>query len=501
MTKQTIDNLQPGTLDGDSLFRTAQKINDNFAEIYSHFGDGHTLAEGYRGLKGLNPGFISSTGTGAYATRSIVAGSSAVSVTNGQGSGGDPTIDLPDSGALPANSSPTAFPDIGITVDIKGRITAVTTPTMIATSQGHASNAATSAATATTQAGIATTQANSAAADVATIGTSLADAQTAATSAQADAASASTDAGTASTDASTASAAAASATASEASATASATSASADAASASADATTATNAVNSIGTSVTDAQTAATNAENSYDSFDDRYLGAKSSAPSVDNDGDALIIGALYFDSTADQMRVYNGNSWAAAGSSINGTTNRNTYTATANQTTFASVYDVGFVDVYLNGLKLMPADFTATSGTDIVLASGAAVNDTVDIVGYGSFAVANTLTETQSDAKYAQLSNNLSDLASASTARTNLGLAAVASSGSYSDLTGTPSAANNISGGTAMGVTYQSSASTTAHLPAGTSGQLLQTNGSGSAPTWVEPPSGSSIASSLKFA
>lgn len=50
-----------------------------------------------------------------------------------------------------------------------------------------------------------------------------------------------------------------------------------------------------------------------YDSFDDRYLGAKSSNPSVDNDGNALVGGALYYNTTVGEMRIYNGTSWVAA--------------------------------------------------------------------------------------------------------------------------------------------------------------------------------------------
>lgn len=48
----------------------------------------------------------------------------------------------------------------------------------------------------------------------------------------------------------------------------------------------------------------------SYDSFDDRYLGAKSSAPATDNDGNALIVGALYFNSTVGGMFAWNGAAW-----------------------------------------------------------------------------------------------------------------------------------------------------------------------------------------------
>ena len=208
-------------------------------------------------------------------------------------------------------------------------------------------------------------------------------------------------------------------------------SATAAATSASAAATSATNAASSAtaaASSATSASSSATAAAASYDSFDDRYLGSKSSSPSVDNDGDALVTGALYYDSTAEEIRVYTGSSWKAAGSAINGTSSRQTYTATSNQTTFNITYDVGFVDVYLNGIKLLVGtDVTATSGTNVVLAAGAAAGDIVDLVAYGAFSVSDTYTQAASNARFAQLSNNLSDLASAATALTNLGVTSTA--------------------------------------------------------------------------
>lgn len=67
----------------------------------------------------------------------------------------------------------------------------------------------------------------------------------------------------------------------------------------------------------TDAQAAQSSAESArdatlaaYDSFDDRYLGAKSSDPSVDNDGNALVGGTLYFSTTLGSMRLYTGSAW-----------------------------------------------------------------------------------------------------------------------------------------------------------------------------------------------
>ncbi len=205
-------------------------------------------------------------------------------------------------------------------------------------------------------------------------------------------------------------------------------SATAAATSAAAAATSASNAATSEGnaaTSASTASTAATNAANSYDAFDDRYLGSKTAAPSVDNDGNALLTGALYWNSVGNVMYVYTGSSWVAAGSAVNGTSERSVYTATSGQTTFSATYDVGYVDVYLNGSKLVAtSDFTANDGVTVVLATGATTGDVIDIVAYAAFELANVYTQSQSNARYAQLSNNLSDLASASTARTNLGLA-----------------------------------------------------------------------------
>lgn len=62
-----------------------------------------------------------------------------------------------------------------------------------------------------------------------------------------------------------------------------------------------------------DAAASASDAINAYDAFDDRYLGAKSSDPTLDNDGNPLLVGAIYFNSTANQMRVYTGSAWIIA--------------------------------------------------------------------------------------------------------------------------------------------------------------------------------------------
>lgn len=61
------------------------------------------------------------------------------------------------------------------------------------------------------------------------------------------------------------------------------------------------------------AQTARDVTLDALDHFDDRYLGAKTSDPSTDNDGDPLVAGALYFDSTLGTMKLYTGSAWVAA--------------------------------------------------------------------------------------------------------------------------------------------------------------------------------------------
>lgn len=94
-------------------------------------------------------------------------------------------------------------------------------------------------------------------------------------------------------------------------------------------------------------------------------------------------------------------------------TQTRDSFTATASQTTFTTSngYSVGFIDVFMNGVKLAGADFTATDGSTVVLASGAASGDLLDIIAYDTFNPSNALL----------ISNNLSDVANAATARTNL--------------------------------------------------------------------------------
>jgi len=156
--------------------------------------------------------------------------------------------------------------------------------------------------------------------------------------------------------------------------------------------------VNNVGGSIASVNTVATNLT-SVNSFANTYLGASATAPTLDPDGSALDLGDLYFDTASDTMKVYGSAGWTAAGSSVNGTASRFKYTATSGQTTFTGTddnsatlaYDAGFLDVYLNGIRLVNGtDFTATTGNSIVLTTGANLDDILEIVAFGTFALAN---------------------------------------------------------------------------------------------------------------
>ena len=92
-------------------------------------------------------------------------------------------------------------------------------------------------------------------------------------------------------------------------------------------------------------------------------------------------------------------------------------YQATAGQTSFSGsdansntlTYSDGeYVDVFQNGVLLKPAtDYTSTSGTTVVLVTGASLNDVVEIVVYDAFSIANSFTKAESDTRYPFLGNN----------------------------------------------------------------------------------------------
>jgi hypothetical protein len=93
----------------------------------------------------------------------------------------------------------------------------------------------------------------------------------------------------------------------------SATSAATSASNAATSETNAANSASAASSSASAASSSASSAAASYDSFDDRYLGSKTSAPTVDNDGNTLLTGALYWNSVSSNLFIWSGSAWTSA--------------------------------------------------------------------------------------------------------------------------------------------------------------------------------------------
>ena len=218
--------------------------------------------------------------------------------------------------------------------------TSATTATTKATESANSATASANSATAaSTSSSTATTKASEASSSASTALSHKNDAQTAKTAAEtaetnaetaetnaaSSATAASTSASSASTSATTATTKAGEAATSASTATTKANEAATSASNANTAASTATTKASEASTSANNAASSATAASASkdaalaaLDNFDDRYLGVKSSNPTVDNDGNALVAGSLYFNST-DGMKVYEGSAWVAAYASLSG--------------------------------------------------------------------------------------------------------------------------------------------------------------------------------------
>ena len=297
--------------------------------------------------------------------------------------------------------------------------TATTKASEAATSASNAATSATSAETAKTAAETAETNAESAetnaASSASSASTSASNASTSATAASGSASAASTSETNAASSATTAATSATNAATSETNAATSATSASGSATTATTQASTSTtqaansatsataasNSASSAATAQTAAEAARDSALAALDSFDDRYLGSKSSAPTVDNDGNALVSGALYFDSTSNAMKVYDGSSWLNAYASLSGA-------LIANQ-------------------NLSDLNNAATARTNLGLGSAA----TTDATAYATAAQGTAADNALAASSVSTFGGTLIDDADAAAARTTLGLGTAATTAS----------------------------------------------------------------------
>lgn len=221
---------------------------------------------------------------------------------------------------------------------------AETAETNAETAETNAETAATNAASSASAASTSATNASNSASAASTSATNASNSATAAATSETNAASSATSASgsasTATTQASNAATSATNAATSETNAASSASTATTQAGvattkagEASTSATNASNSASAASTSETNAATSATSAASAqsaaetardqtlaaFDSFDDRYLGQKSTAPTLDNDGNALVAGALYFNTSSNEMRVWDGTQWLNAYASLSG--------------------------------------------------------------------------------------------------------------------------------------------------------------------------------------
>ena len=165
--------------------------------------------------------------------------------------------------------------------------------------------------------------------------------------------------------------------------------------------------VDNVAGSATAAAASATAAAASYDSFDDRYLGAKSSAPTLDNDGNALVTGALYWNTPAATMFAWSGSAWGSISSTA--AIFRYKYTAAGGETSESGSDDNGVTlsyiagkeQVYLNGVLLVRGtDYTASNGTSITSLAALAAGDVLEIITFTAFDLATAIDKALFDAK-----------------------------------------------------------------------------------------------------
>ena len=174
--------------------------------------------------------------------------------------------------------------------------------------------------------------------------------------------------------------------------------------------------ISALGPIAVDITTAATNVTD-ISNFADVYVGPSATAPTTRVDTSALQVGDLYFDTATNTMKVYSSGGWVSTGSSVNGTSDRFTYTVSSSTVTITGAdddgdtlaYDAGYIDVYLNGVRMVNGtDVTVTSGTSVVFATaiGTSGTDIVDIVAFGTFQLANFSINDANDVSTAGISD-----------------------------------------------------------------------------------------------
>ncbi len=175
--------------------------------------------------------------------------------------------------------------------------------------------------------------------------------------------------------------------------------------------------VDAVAGSATAAAASATAAAASYDSFDDRYLGAKAVPPTLDNDGNALVTGAIYWDTVSNAMYAWSGSAWGSISSTA--AIYRYRFTAAGGETSVSGSDDLsqtlsylaGKEQVYLNGVLLVRGqDYTASTGTSITALAALAASDVLEVITFTAFDLASAIQLASIDAKGDLLVGTASD-------------------------------------------------------------------------------------------
>jgi hypothetical protein len=167
--------------------------------------------------------------------------------------------------------------------------------------------------------------------------------------------------------------------------------------------------VDTVAGSATAAAASAAAAATTYDDFDDRYLGAKSTPPTLDNDGNAILEGALYWNSVDNAMYAWDTgtSSWGSISSTA--AIYRYKFVATGGETSVSGTdangltlsYLAGKEQVYLNGVLLVRgSDYTASNGTSITSLAALTAGDILEIITFTAFDLATAIPNTTFDAK-----------------------------------------------------------------------------------------------------
>jgi hypothetical protein len=227
----------------------------------------------------------------------------------------------------------------------------------------------------------------------------------------------------------------------------------------------------SAAASATSASTAAghlASIETIYDNFDDRYLGAFASDPTVDNDGNPLIIGAVYFNTTEDNTRFYNGSSWedpeltstqAAAASLASETAAAASESAAATSESNAAASETA---------AALSATNAATSSNEASLSeTNALASETAAASSAASAATSATSAATSATAATTQASNASTSASNASTSETNAAnsatAAATSATASAASATQSASSETNAAASAAAAATSRTAASLSA--------------------------------------